>query len=188
MTSKRLHVVIALLVGVGIFAAAYHLQTALVAAGLLKNVNVTVVADALLGGLAASCLLLLLRHLESRREQLRRQLYDAVSADLNHHIRNALQLILNQAEMLEVHRFSEFQDIREAVSRIDWALREILPRGYESPRQNLSPYSRPPSRRSHKLLLYRGEASRPGGREPLKRQAAGESCRQPSAEPGGKGG
>jgi hypothetical protein len=144
MSHIRLGSAIALLVGGGTFAATWQIETALTGAGLLTTR--VLIADVLLAVAAASGLILLLRHLERRRELLRRQVYDQVSDDLNHHIRNALQLILNYAEILRSHSIAESHEIRAAVNRIDWALREILPRGYHNPRHKPPRYSRTPGR------------------------------------------
>jgi hypothetical protein len=44
---------------------------------------------------------------------------------MNHHVRNALQVILDSAY---VHGHTEqLNDIQDSIKRIDWALREILP-------------------------------------------------------------
>jgi len=66
--------------------------------------------------------------LEQRREHaLARQRRRAEIIDqMNHHIRNALQIIVCQTN-LEVSRPQELRAIASAVDRIDWALREILP-------------------------------------------------------------
>jgi hypothetical protein len=42
-----------------------------------------------------------------------------------------LQVILSRAD-LAIHSMPELEDIIGAVNRIDWALREILPRGATS--------------------------------------------------------
>jgi hypothetical protein len=58
-----------------------------------------------------------------RREELRKRV--ETIADMNHHVRNALQVI-----SLASHGKSqeEIATIRESVSRIQWALRELLPK------------------------------------------------------------
>ncbi|HWR17612.1 MAG TPA: hypothetical protein VN577_22475 [Terriglobales bacterium] len=58
-----------------------------------------------------------------RRERLRQKL--EVIADMNHHVRNALQVI-----SLTTHSNNkeEINTIRESVNRIQWALRELLPK------------------------------------------------------------
>jgi hypothetical protein len=82
----------------------------------------------LVEGLSAfivSCLAAKLLHMSRERDRLilaRMQ----VIAEMNHHIRNALSpvsLSLDIADNQELNRV-----ITEAVDRIDWALREVLPR------------------------------------------------------------
>jgi hypothetical protein len=84
----------------------------------------TILDNVLLALLVAAVAFLL----EQRRENaLARQRQRAAIIDqMNHHIRNALQIIVCQTN-LEVSRPQELRDIASAVDRIDWALREILP-------------------------------------------------------------
>ncbi|HEY6971082.1 MAG TPA: hypothetical protein VJA94_17865 [Candidatus Angelobacter sp.] len=49
-------------------------------------------------------------------------------AELNHHIRNALQVIRYAGGSKSSSDASQLQLINEAVARIDWALREVLPK------------------------------------------------------------
>jgi hypothetical protein len=60
---------------------------------------------------------------QQRRDQIRQKLQ--VIADMNHHVRNALQVIslstLGQSK-------EELSVIRESMNRIQWALRELLPK------------------------------------------------------------
>jgi hypothetical protein len=48
-----------------------------------------------------------------------------VIAAMNHHVRNALQVIIGCRVFSEQEK--QVKVIREAVSRIEWALREVLP-------------------------------------------------------------
>lgn len=64
-----------------------------------------------------------LRHEHALRRQ--RQLMTII-ADMNHHTRNALQVIVNRSAQ-SIPDPSAIDDIRQAVRRIDWCLREILP-------------------------------------------------------------
>jgi hypothetical protein len=65
----------------------------------------------------------LLRFQQQRRERLRQRV--AAISEMNHHVRNALQII-----SLSSHGKSqeEIAAIRESVNRIQWALRELLPK------------------------------------------------------------
>ena len=65
----------------------------------------------------------LMRMQQQRRELLRRRI--EMIADMNHHVRNALQVI-----SLSTHGRDqqEIANIRESMNRIQWALREVLPK------------------------------------------------------------
>ena len=81
------------------------------------------VSDAL-GGLVAGALMFrLLQYERERRERLRHKL--TVISDMNHHVRNALQVI-RYAAYIPSER-DQVAHVDEAIERIDWALREILP-------------------------------------------------------------
>lgn len=123
MSNNYLHSALA---GVGMFGAVYLVEHVLSGMGLQGSG--TILDDMLLGLFAAIGLFFLLRHLDVSRELRRRQQYAVIISELNHHIRNALQVILSRAD-LAIHSLPELEDIIAAVNRIDWALREILPRG-----------------------------------------------------------
>jgi hypothetical protein len=59
-----------------------------------------------------------------RRRQLLRRM--EMIAEMNHHVRNALQVISSSSYMGD--REKELAALQEAVKRVDWALREILPK------------------------------------------------------------
>ena len=65
----------------------------------------------------------LLRLQQQRRERLRQKV--EVIADMNHHVRNALQVI---SLSTHGHDQAEIAAVRESVNRIQWALRELLPK------------------------------------------------------------
>jgi hypothetical protein len=123
MSNNYLHSALA---GLGMFGAVYLVEHVLTTMGL--QASGTIMDDLLLGLFAAIGLFFLLRHLDISRELRRRQQYAVIISELNHHIRNALQVILSRAD-LAIHSLPELEDIIQAVNRIDWALREILPRG-----------------------------------------------------------
>jgi signal transduction histidine kinase len=79
----------------------------------------------LLTGLFAAGLFYRLDREHQRRQRLLEEKLRMV-ADLNHHIRNALQVISFYAADREDKR--EVAVMREAVERIEWSLREILPK------------------------------------------------------------
>ena len=119
------HYVRPILGGVGIFVAVYVIEAGLARAGV--HGPGTLFYGALLGAFAGIALHCYLRELDASKELNRRRYHENLISHLNHHVRNALQLILNRAE-LEIHSARELGDIQNAVNRIDWALREILPR------------------------------------------------------------
>ncbi len=123
MKTNYLH---SFLAGLAMFGAVYLVEHGLSQAGVLGSG--TVLDDVLLGLFAAIGVFFLLRHLDTVRELRRRQHYALIIAELNHHVRNALQVIISRADVA-IHGVTELEDIFGAVDRIDWALREILPRG-----------------------------------------------------------
>jgi signal transduction histidine kinase len=64
-----------------------------------------------------------LRLHQQRRKRLRQRLQ--LIADMNHHVRNALQVISLSAIGKDKEEISA---VRESVNRIQWALRELLPK------------------------------------------------------------
>ena len=82
------------------------------------------VSDALGGVVAGALMFRLLQYERERRARLRQKI--AVIADMNHHVRNALQVI-------SLHAYSntdqeQLTAVRESMERIQWALREVLPK------------------------------------------------------------
>jgi hypothetical protein len=77
--------------------------------------------------------LLLAKFLESAVNLHRSALARAeVTADMNHHIRNALQVIIFQCRQCNMPE-PALQQISESLQRVDWALREVLPREHPVP-------------------------------------------------------
>jgi hypothetical protein len=78
-----------------------------------------------LSALVVSCLTAGLVYMSRERQRLMMARMQVI-AEMNHHIRNALSpvaLSVDATDDRQLHRV-----ISEAVDRIDWALREILPR------------------------------------------------------------
>jgi uncharacterized integral membrane protein len=65
----------------------------------------------------------LIRFYHFRREHVRKRV--EVISDMNHHVRNALQVIALTSHGKDKE---EIAAIRESVNRIQWALRELLPK------------------------------------------------------------
>jgi hypothetical protein len=82
-----------------------------------------VLADFLVGVLAAALIYRTLVQSRSRYEALLERL--EVIGEMNHHIRNALQVIDYHNRTDE--REHAVQQVSEAVTRIEWTLREVLP-------------------------------------------------------------
>lgn len=76
------------------------------------------------GILAAALLYKLLSHQREKHQRVLERL--AVIDEMNHHIRNALQVISFTTATTSSQR--EVTEITRAVDRIQWSLREILPR------------------------------------------------------------
>jgi two-component sensor histidine kinase len=115
---------IALIAALAVFLIGTALDYVLLADVHDSRVTVVEVSDAL-GGLVAGALMFrLLQYERERRERLRQKL--AVIADMNHHVRNALQVI-------SFHAYSsadkeQLEAVRQSMERIQWALKEILPK------------------------------------------------------------
>jgi hypothetical protein len=100
--------------------------------------------DDILIGLAAAALVFFLQRQQERELHQQRQSATVIE-QMNHHIRNALQVIVTRAS-LDHEAKPELQQINDAVARIDWALREILPRSAgDAPVPTLEPEKREPA-------------------------------------------
>jgi len=86
--------------------------------------EVVLLSDLVTGALAAALVLVL-----SERAAQRERLVNArlqVIAEMNHHIRNALQVIQFHSAANPANEAAARQ-VKESIERIQWALREILP-------------------------------------------------------------
>ena len=94
---------------------------------LHENASRTVaisVSDTLAAVIAGVLVYRLLQYERDRRAQLRQRL--EIIAEMNHHVRNALQLISFSGYSTDSEQ--QLERIREGVNRIQWALKEILPK------------------------------------------------------------
>ena len=82
-------------------------------------------SNALTGIVVAGLFLELTRNVQNRRRLVQARL--EVIADMNHHIRNALQVLTYGTARHGNEKETEM--MRESIQRIEWALREVLP-GY----------------------------------------------------------
>ena len=122
LTSWRFVLVAALSVGVVSFLVTELLHYVLVPD--LGRHQERLMAEGL-STLVVSCLVAALAYIARARQRLMAARMQVI-AELNHHIRNALtpvSLSANASENPELVKM-----ISDAVERIDWALREILPR------------------------------------------------------------
>jgi signal transduction histidine kinase len=78
-----------------------------------------------LSAFIVSCLIAKLANINRRQQRLTMARMQVI-AEMNHHIRNALTSISLSAHVTENQQL--IRVISEGVERIDWALREILPR------------------------------------------------------------
>jgi ABC-type multidrug transport system fused ATPase/permease subunit len=75
-------------------------------------------------GLVAAILVFVMSEFENRKRKAVAERLKVI-AEMNHHIRNALQVIAYQSSFREDKK--EIGSIDDAVNRISWALRELLP-------------------------------------------------------------
>ena len=94
---------------------------------------------ALTGAVVAGGFLQIIRNIQNRRRLVQARL--EVIADMNHHIRNALQILSYGTAKHGNEKETEM--MREAIQRIQWALREVLP-GY-LPEPHIPHEAAPPS-------------------------------------------
>jgi len=80
-------------------------------------------SDFLVGAVAAILVFVMAQVEERKQKAVAERL--TVIAEMNHHIRNALQVIAYQSSFREDKK--EIDAINDAVNRISWALRKILP-------------------------------------------------------------
>lgn len=85
--------------------------------------DLLLLSDLLVGLVAASLVAVLGLHQEQRARFVAGRL--RVIAEMNHHIRNALQVIAYHS--ISGKNEKEIAESQEAVNRITWALREVLP-------------------------------------------------------------
>jgi len=85
-----------------------------------SSLSISIIDDALVG-VGASLLVFFYEH--RQRQDIIRKL--EVIRQMNHHIRNSLQVITTAASVSERQELAKA--IHAAVERIEWALREVLP-------------------------------------------------------------
>ena len=107
-------------------ALGFVLDHVLVKEGLPRS-EMLIISNGLTGLFAGGLFYQMAREAKASRELVRERMQTV--AELNHHIRNALQVIKflggQQRSGLDA---MQLQLINDSVDRIEWALREVLPR------------------------------------------------------------
>ena len=122
---------LALLIGFLAFAINL-LQDVFLASEGFSRWTVVVLSDLITGSIAGALFYQFAKYEKYNRELIRARMHTV--AELNHHIRNALQVIKfwglqhQNCSLDEV----QIQFMKDSVDRIEWALREILP-SYPAP-------------------------------------------------------
>lgn len=131
----RKSIVPGLLVGLTVFVVDGGMEYLLLNQGV-SQAGTLLVSDAF-AGIVAAVFATYGFYLQRQREaELRERVHHIV--EMNHHVRNALQVIAYWS--VADRDKKEMELIRQAVDRIEWALREILPRGLDTP----MPFQRKP--------------------------------------------
>jgi hypothetical protein len=89
----------------------------------IQRWQVILLSNLAAGGLAAMLVILLDERARQRRKLVEERL--RVIAEMNHHVRNALQVLIFHSAQAPNHQ--DVLAMKESIDRIQWALREILP-------------------------------------------------------------
>ena len=115
---------LAILVVLVVFALGFVLDLTLLKEGFPRR-DLMFVSNLIIGIIAGSLFYQFARNEKHKREIMRRRMHTI--AELNHHIRNALQVIRYAGGSKTTQDATQLQLINESVARIEWALREVLP-------------------------------------------------------------
>ncbi len=90
--------------------------------------SIVAISDIITGAIAGALFYQFAKNEKNRRELIRERMHTI--AELNHHIRNALQVIKFWGAQHQNCALDEMQIglMKDSVERIEWALREVLPR------------------------------------------------------------
>jgi hypothetical protein len=116
---------LAVLVVVIVSALGIVLDLTLLAEGFPRR-DLMLVSNVIIG-ITAGWLFYQFARNEKNKSEIMRQRMRTI-AELNHHIRNALQVIRYAGGSKTTQDATQLQLINEAVARIEWALREVLPK------------------------------------------------------------
>jgi hypothetical protein len=102
--------------------------------------GIVIFSDIITGAVAGALFYQFVKNEKNRRELIRERMHTI--AELNHHIRNALQVIKFWGAQHQNCALDEMQVrlMRDSVDRIEWALREVLPK-YPTPSGTVVPPS-----------------------------------------------
>lgn len=128
----------ALLVVIIVASLGFILDITLLTEGVPRR-DLMLLSNSIIGIIAGWLFYQFAKNEKTKRETMRERLRTV--ADLNHHIRNALQVIRYAGSSKTAQDATQLQLINEAVARIEWALREVLPRYPQGglPEQNSAP-------------------------------------------------
>lgn len=93
----------------------------------ISRIDLLIVSN-LLTGIVAAGLFLQIKLRAAEKQRLWEQRVQKL-AEMNHHVRNALQVLAYYASQTEDDRAAKL--IKESIQRIEWTLIEVLPRGWE---------------------------------------------------------
>jgi hypothetical protein len=120
----RQSVLLSVLVVVIVSALGFVLDVSLLKEGFPRH-DLTLLSNLTIGVIAGWLFYQFARNEKARRDAIRQRM--RTIADLNHHIRNALQVIRYAGGSKSAQDATQLQLINESVARIEWALREVLP-------------------------------------------------------------
>ena len=123
--SARQSLLLSFLVTVAVAALGFGLNSFLFREGIPRR-DLMLMSSSIIGIVAGLLFYQFLRNERIKHEVVQQRM--RTIAELNHHIRNALQVIRYAGGSKSSSDASQLQLINEAVARIDWALREVLPK------------------------------------------------------------
>lgn len=121
----RQSVLLALLVVVLVAALGFVLDITLLTEGVPRR-DLLLLGNLITGVIVGWAFFRFLRNEKNKSKVIRERIITI--AELNHHIRNALQVIRYAGGSKTTLDATQLQLINEAVAKIEWALQEVLPR------------------------------------------------------------
>ncbi len=134
ISSRTAALLTAVVVGFGVFTVGCIGDVLLLASS--EDRWIALIDDSAIGAFAA---VLVLYYEWRRNAQVRRKL--RIIAEMNHHVRNQLEIIEYSA--WETHDKAHIERMQRSVGHIEWALREIL--GHDQEDLPESPAAKPPA-------------------------------------------